>query len=293
MHPTITMVSLHGREALTEETIRTLNERGGMSGYTLSLFYFSHVEKIQRALALPPNVEFHHWAWLGMMPDFWKILAWIPEGADWLFLEDDISPCVNAVRRMIDVEIPDDIGMLSFFDLRNEWNRPGIWRNKQWEDEGKTKRRHFYGSQAVKMPARTITMLKQFGAEKRPFSANWDTWLGLAIDELGLRQAHYSPSLVQHVGMVSVAYPDGGAHGQDIDNRPLTGHFPGEDFDALGPSPDPVVGGGWSQEVWLTRQNLCPLRRKPHPGGMLCPLCPLPAGTARSFEQTQPGARRG
>lgn len=266
--PTITMVSLTGRESLTRETIVALNERGGMSGYPLELFYFAPDGEHQ-ALALPDNVHVRPLRHDGMMVDWYKILAWVPNGADWIFLEDDVLPCRNAIRRIVDVELPADVGLLSFFDLRNEWPRPGIWRNKEWDGPGK--RRHLYGSQAVKIPAAVVAGMKAFGVERRPFSANWDTWMGVAVDELGLRVAHYSPSLVQHVGMLSVAYPTGQ---KNEPNRPWTGHFPGEDFDALGPCPDPVVAAtsrpaGWKE---VSHPHWCGFHGCFHPEISVCPI---------------------
>lgn len=280
---TITVVSLTGREIMTEETLAAYCGHGGGGQYIIDLFYFAPENK-HKELTLPINVDLHLEKYDGMMPDFWKILAFVPEGTDWIFLEDDCTPCNSALAKMVETDVPEDIGLLSFFDLRNEWPRPGIWRNILWDDEAKGVRRHLYGSQAVKIPARVLPALKAFGREQRKFSANWDTWMGLAMDELGLAVAHYAPSLVQHLGAVSVAYP-GTSH-----TRPVALNYPGDDFHAFGASDDPIKPGKWKSSAWdfTTDPNWCTMHKRMHPGGNKCPRIGQPRKANRLVEKKLP-----
>jgi hypothetical protein len=267
--PTVTMVSLTGREQLTEETIAMWNQRGGLGAFVLELFYFAPEGK-HRPLNVPDNVHVHAEIYRGMIPDFFRILSFIPDGTDWIFLEDDVTCCTNALQKMAYLDVPEDVGVVSFFDLRNEFDHPGLWRDRQWEeveDRNGNRRRHLYGAQALKIPARVIPALKKYAKEERRFSANWDTWLGLAIDDLNLRVAHWAPSLVQHLGVISVAYPT------TTDSRPLAHNFPGENFDALGPCSDPIVPGRWTRTGWDPTEDprWCGLHRRLHVEGNRCP----------------------
>ncbi len=278
---TITMVSLTGREVLTEETIRNYCGRGGGAQYPIDLFYFAPEGK-HIGLAAPPNVTVHIEGYNGMMPDFWKMLLSVPDDQDWIFLEDDCAPCKRALEFMVRVDVPDDVGVLSFFDLRNEFPSPGIHRNKEWDSPGN--RRHLYGAQALKIPARVLPQLKAYAREQRRFSANWDTWTGLAIDDMKLRVAHYAPSLVQHLGAISVAYP-GTTH-----TRPTTLNFPGEDFDAFDVSPDPIKPGKWTDTSWdwTGDPNWCNLHKRMHAGGNRCPKKSTGNGISKFVEVKLP-----
>lgn len=278
----ITMVSLAGRENLTSKVIWSLNGRGG--GLELqqlfNLHYFATadietpiVPRNWKVHQRPPFVKIGGYSPVrgggrhpdnGMMPDFWSILKTIPDDQDWIFLEDDITPCKNAIRKMVEVQIPDDVGLLSFFDLRNQWFKPGIWRNLVEQ--------HLYGTQALKVSRRFIPEIKRMGREqaaglvKDRWSQNWDLWLGFAVQRCNgaPRVAHYVPSLVQHIGMISMAYPD------SVEQRPLAHNFPGEKFDAMKECPYPIPQGEWTEEFLVARP--CNLHGgETHPYGFLCP----------------------
>lgn len=270
MTPTITMVSLTGREELTEEVIADLNERGGMSGFNLDLFYFAPAGK-HKVLNLPDNVVPHLETYGGMIPDFFKIVRFLDESRDWIFLEDDVKPCRNAIVKMVQTEVPDEIGLLSFFDLRHEFKSPGIWYDPETEpmpaQPGVMRKHHLYGAQALKIPARVVSRFKAYALADARFSANWDTWMGLAVEDAGFKVAHYAPSLVQHLGAVSVAYPN------TADGRPTAANFPGENFDALGPCEDPIPSGKWTSSKWDHTANplWCYLHRRMHVEGNRCP----------------------
>jgi hypothetical protein len=153
---------------------------------------------------------------------------------------------------MLEIEVPDDVGLVSFYDFRNEWPRPGLWRNPTDRD--------FHGSQAVLIPARVVPGLQGLAAVNTTESA-WDVWLGHALRELGLAITHYAPSLVQHVGMASMYAPG--------TTRPMADNFPGEDFDALGPCPDPIPRAPVPPRV---RDVFCELHKMFHPAHSTCPL---------------------
>ncbi len=262
MIPTITMISLTGREPYTKQSINLVNNRGGGRGYPCTLIYFTPPNTVPISLDLPQNWILQPETFVGPLPDFWTILASVPADRDWVFLEDDIHPCLNAMLAVKRIEVPSDVGMLSFVDMQNEWPRPGIWRNiSRW----------FYGSQALKIPASVIPHLQQFGRERRTFglelNGGWDTWIGFAVEALGLKVAHYSPSLFQHVGQISIA------NLADSGRRTIAFNFPGEDFDALGECPDPVVPGPWTSSTFRVEDDhrWCSIHRRFHLNGNRCP----------------------
>lgn len=259
---TITMMSLTGRETLTQQTIQLLNNRGGARGFDCRLFYFAPDGRHQ-VLEVPANWTVQREVWSGQLPDFWWLVQTIPTDRDWLFLEDDLHPCTNAVIAMERMEVPEDIGLLSFFDMRNQFDRVGIWRDPV--------NQYLWGSQAIKIPARVIPILQQYSRDevtRAKFLGGWDTWIGMAVEHAGYRLGHYAPSLVQHVGMTSLAYAS-----TPHSHRPTTRNYPGEDYDALTPCRDPIMPGPWSGGTWRPEDDgrWCNLHMRIHPGGNKCP----------------------
>lgn len=258
---TITMVALAGREAQTLQTIERLNAEGGMRQFRFTLFYFA-ANDAHKELALPSNCVLQRFPYVDMLTDFWRMVAAVPEDEDWVFLEDDIWPCRNAMTKIATVEVPRDVGLLSFFDMRNQFPSPGIWRDVPAPAQ------HLWGSQCVKFPAWVLPKLKEYAREKKDPIRGWDTWVGRAVNDMGYQVAHYAPSLVQHVGMVSIAYAN-----VPHDGRPITRNFPGEDFDALGACSDPIIPGPWTGGRWRPEndEHWCALHRRIHPRGNYCP----------------------
>jgi len=229
------MMSVAGREQLTEQTARLLLERGRLDDVAAPVLHFTAPSS-----AKPPKApgwtivhREHHdaattrerWRGIGSSPfnDFRRVLESFEPDVRALFFEDDLWPCLNACRRMAELELPADCGAVSCFDLRNEWPRPGLFAAPEGRD--------LWGAQALIFPGHVLTLLQE-QARLATNSKAWDIWIGRTLHRLGLRVYHHSPSLVQHVGAVSMYAP--GAP------RPTAINYPGHEFDAMGPCPDPV-----------------------------------------------------
>lgn len=127
-----------------------------------------------------------------------------------LFFEDDVQPCQNAVARMARMPIPGRVAFVSCCDLRGlgglapallEVPRDGIDGRGHW------------GNQALIIPwgtlARVVSKWEGTVPGTLPRMAS-DVVLAELACEPGERFGVYAPSLVQHVGDVSLATPGAG-----------------------------------------------------------------------------------
>ncbi len=141
--------------------------------------------------------------WLGGNKwPYWKLLRVArdatPADGEALVLEDDLTFCKNAVRRMLMLEVPFDVDWLQFFSawlFPTPHTHPGLWRSPAT----------LQGCQALKFPRRTLERLCAW-AEKDPEWQKYnesDVALGLATERLDLRCANHMPDLVQHAGHYS------------------------------------------------------------------------------------------
>lgn len=265
----VSVISVAGREELTADTCRGVMDTGVRElGIVPRLFHTA--PRGRAAPDMPPGFEIERGemgnridsqalakrfrtgtpsqAWF----DFMRVVKWWDGRSDVLFLEDDLAFCKNAVRKMIELEVPEDVGVVSFFDYRNQWPRPGLWRDPPDQE--------LHGSQAFKFPARMVPRLQGLAAAETR-NVCWDVWVGQAVSKLGLSVAHYAPSLVQHVGMASVYAPGV--------ERPMADNFPGEDFDALGPCPDPIPK---PTRAPVIKDHFCELHQMYHAQHERCPL---------------------
>jgi len=238
------MMSASGRETMTEETAARLLATG--LGDVCADPVICYAAPAGRRLLRAPGwrVERGAWGaphvthadrWEGKGPNPWYdfaqlLLSWDASRRA-LFFEDDVWACRNAPIRMATLDAPTDAGVVVCFDLRNEWPRPGYYA----ASPGKP----LWGAQALMFPEHAIAGLQMLALRGPTMRGKpvrvWDTWIGYAVELLGLRVYHYSPSLVQHRGMYSLGHPHA--------KRPIAFNYPGEDFDALGPCPDPIVLG--------------------------------------------------
>lgn len=159
------------------------------------------------AIAPPPwevtRYERPSATWLGGNKwPYWKLLEVAlertPEGGDALVLEDDITFCVNAVRRMLLLDVPVDVDWIQFFSawlFPTPKAHPGFWRTPA----------PMQGCQALKFPRATLARLVEWSKadlEWQKFNES-DVAMGLAQSRLGLRVANHLPDLVQHEGEIS------------------------------------------------------------------------------------------
>ncbi len=181
---------------------------------------------------------------------FYMMMARTSPDLDFVFLEEDIAPCLNAMERVVCEPVPPWAGVLSFFDYRNEFPSPGVFPAPAGRD--------LWGSQAMKFPARHMPRLKEIAINREVFRGEGvdgtDGWAGVASKMLGLTVGHFSPSLFQHLGMLSTFAPG--------NKPPIAQNYPGEDWDATtGSTEDPIVLGRWEE---TTESLWCPLHRKNH-----------------------------
>jgi hypothetical protein len=152
-------------------------------------------------------------------------------GADRLiFCQDDITPCRNAVRRMMSVELP---AGFAFMDFHDQLHVPAGALAGLYSIE---LAHGFTGTLALVLPRQVLEWLVQ----QDPMSMRRDQERGgvLMGDDVVLgvllarspwpRYAAHLPRLVRHDGVVSAAHPD-----KKLEGTRATRDFPGEDFDAL------------------------------------------------------------
>lgn len=145
-----------------------------------------------------------------------------------LYFEDDIVACRNAVTHMAQVPIPEQVGVMSFFDQRlvSKTVPNGVYTIPI-----KKISKGLWGMVAVVFPRGALGHL----AKQDPFSVlkdeperNGDRVVGLFLqDSKWPRIGINAPSLCEHVGAVSAARPGAVLKGRQALN------WPGEGFDAL------------------------------------------------------------
>lgn len=158
-------------------------------------------------------------------PYFWLLeQAHRRFNGDVLVLEDDLTFCLNAVRRMISLPIPADCAWVQFFSphLFFPEAQPGLWRPPHGS---------FLFCQAIKFTGRTLHQLTDWARTDPSFGkfVESDQALALASYRLGLDYGAHCPDLARHAGDVSVASgPTATAEG-----KRQAKIFPGPDFDAM------------------------------------------------------------
>lgn len=153
-------------------------------------------------------------------------------GGDLLFFEDDLLLCRNAVKRMIAQQVPDDVGIVTFFDMKEvaPGAAPGLYRRPADGHHGSG----FWGAQCLRIHSESLAYL----ADK-----NWlddslgdgrmasDILLGriMARHPARNRLVVHVPNLVEHVGNASACFP-----GLSLSPRwRRATNFYGRSFDAM------------------------------------------------------------
>jgi len=142
-----------------------------------------------------------------------------------LYFEDDVRLARNAIRVMARAVVPDEFGFLSFFQMNKGMSdKPGIHR--YWKPHPSVS--GFWGSQALKVPARSLA--KFAGPDTTParYQHACDVWIGEQ-----LVPGIVLPSIVRHVG-VSSSIPAQHSHTITGDHIHRAGlQYAGDDADAL------------------------------------------------------------
>ncbi len=155
---------------------------------------------------------------------YWHLLSiGAALGDDLIALEDDLLLCHSAVRRMMSLIIPRDLGWVQFFSpavLPTPQSYPGLWRPP-------------VGSslflQAARFTAPALKQLVAWRDDPRWMSYHEsDTALAVASRCLPMRYGVHSPDLVQHAGVVSQAAPE-----ERLDKWRMSSCWGGPEFDAM------------------------------------------------------------
>ena len=153
-------------------------------------------------------------------------------GRDLLFFEDDLLLCRNAVSRIIAQRVPEDTGIVTFFDMKEvpPGTAPGLYRTPAEGKQGSG----FWGAQCLKFPLETLIHLanKNWEEEGRIGSKMAsDILIGRILTKHPTRKnlAVHIPNLVEHIGHASACFP-----GLTLTPRwRRATNFLGRDFDAL------------------------------------------------------------
>lgn len=159
---------------------------------------------------------------MGSRFNLWRLLmvAYWAEAARLVFFEDDVRPCRGAVRRLAELVIPPDVAFVSAFDCRRVAEGAGAGVHPFAFDEGP-----FMHSQALVFPAETIDLLAHLPPAEDGDRMGADTWIAQVCARAERRwYGVHVPSLVRHVGDVSVAHA--------APCRFPVRNYPGDDFDA-------------------------------------------------------------
>jgi hypothetical protein len=170
---------------------------------------------------------------LGSTEAMRRVIAQLAKlNSDLLFFEDDLILCRNAVRRMACQQVPDDVGIVTFFDMKEvtPGAAPGLHRRPPNGKNGNG----FWGAQCLRIHHEFI----QWMAHK-----NWndskgdgdhmasDILMGRLMAEHPKRNnlAVHIPNLVEHAGHASACFP-----GLSLSPRwRRASNFLGREFDAM------------------------------------------------------------
>jgi len=132
------------------------------------------------------------------------------EKRDLLFFEDDLLLCRNAVKRMITQHVPDDVGIITFFDMKEikPDAAPGLYRRPANGTDG----RGFWGAQCLKFPSESLVWLAEHDWMEEcqgDFRMASDILMGRVMVKHPSRSrlAVHVPCLVEHVGQASACFP--------------------------------------------------------------------------------------
>lgn len=144
---------------------------------------------------------------------------------DVLVLEDDLTCCRNALRRMVTFPTPSDLAWVQFFApiaMPARQMLPGLWRPPLGTS---------LHAQAIKFPRRTLERLADWSSADQQFAlfSASDQMLARFAQRCGLRYGVHCPELVQHAGAVSAAQ----SSDVELDEGRVAQTWPGKGFDAL------------------------------------------------------------
>lgn len=147
------------------------------------------------------------------------------------YFEDDIVLCKNALHIMHAVEIPNDVAFLAYCDLKDIGSRFGIATAIGHDPAAPPATGGHWGNQALVLPHRSLQLLIDIEPPEWAYPYASDVYISTImvsgsspIQKYGV----FYPSLVQHVGDISIVSPGAllNRWGRD------TMSFVGESYDA-------------------------------------------------------------
>jgi len=179
-------------------TLEAIDGAGGAAFSGRRVVHVDGAVDLVRPLARPGwDVESLSPASRGTRKSMWEIFHRAAgAGAEaLLYFEDDVRLARNAIAVMTRAEVPAEYGFLSFFQMNKGMpTTPGIHRYRKPDPSVSG----FWGSQAIKLPARSLA--KFAGPDPTPprYQHACDVWLGEQ-----LVPGIVIPSIVRHVGVSS------------------------------------------------------------------------------------------
>ncbi|MEN9306481.1 MAG: hypothetical protein RL173_413 [Fibrobacterota bacterium] len=220
------------------ETLRQIDKEGG-AGLDRRLYVDGSVEFLERLEHRLRDGGTKGWSIVHLGENLGSteamrrlVVASAALGGDLLFFEDDLLLCRNAVKRMIAQRVPDDVGIVTFFDMKEvaPGAAPGLYRRPADGHHGSG----FWGAQCLKFCPDTLNHLEQskWNNEGRDGSRMASDLLIGRIMSKHPRRMHLAvhiPNLVEHVGHASACFP-----GLALSSRwRRASNFAGQGFDAL------------------------------------------------------------
>jgi len=223
----ITVLTTPRRQDYLRETLQSIDDAGAATLVHKTVFVDGDKNLVRKHVPHGWQLQSCHVTNTsrGSRLSLWRILHTAAEARvpNLLHFEDDIRLCKNAIPTMMAIEVPADVGFLSFFQQNK--NMPGthgfhcIPNGQKW-----------WGNQALKIPARSLAKfldVKSKPADPTPIHQA-DVWLGER-----LRGCVLLPSIVRHVGLVTTI-PSQKAETLSGDSIHRAGlHYVGDTYDAL------------------------------------------------------------
>jgi len=224
------------------ETLRQIDKEGG-AGLDRRLYVDGSVEFLERLEHRLRDGGTKGWSIVHLGENLGSteamrrlVVASAALGGDLLFFEDDLLLCRNAVKRMIAQRVPEDVGIVTFFDMKEvaPGAAPGLYRRPADGHHGSG----FWGAQCLRIHSESLAYLadRNWLDESRGDSRMAsDILMGRHLAKHPKRRhlAVHTPNLVEHVGHASACFP-----GLSLSQRwRRATNFPGRGFDALSLTP--------------------------------------------------------
>lgn len=197
------------------ETLRQIDKEGG-AGLDRRLYVDGSVEFLERLEHRLRDGGTKGWSIVHLGENLGSteamrrlVVASAALGGDLLFFEDDLLLCRNAVKRMIAQRVPDDVGIVTFFDMKEvaPGAAPGLYRRPADGHHGSG----FWGAQCLRIHRESLAYLAdrnwlERGQGDPRMSSDLIMGRLLASHPFRKHLAIHIPNLVEHVGKSSACF---------------------------------------------------------------------------------------